>query len=363
MESIIIVFLLILITTIKPKYLGILKFVSLENCLSSNNTKIIQYSLIFAFIISIMYTLFKKEINTSWKSIQEGMSPDEYSDNSNCVIDSERDNRLTKKEKLIQADEYIKCAKSYNKKENKFYDMDKSLKFYKAALDIKLNETNETQQDQVAEIYLAMSAIYGDKQVAADCVSFSPESNTWERDEEKCTVADEFGEKKELFYKKSRSIMKKDVDSEISPSPEGDINIGNESIVTGLEVDNVTPKPIYYEPGTVNYGGLGYKPSDVDIAYYKKFKSTPESLLDNERDANNYGFCKQQDNIMINIDEKCNKLSKDVCATTDCCILLGGEKCVQGNEIGPKNKTVYSDTTIKNKDYYYYQGKCYGNCV
>ena len=62
MEYIIIVFLLILITTIKPKYLGIFKFISLENCLSSKNTKIIQYSLIFGFLLWIIYSLFKKRI-------------------------------------------------------------------------------------------------------------------------------------------------------------------------------------------------------------------------------------------------------------------------------------------------------------
>ena len=142
----------------------------------------------------------------------------------------------------------------------------------------------------------------------------------------------------------------------------GNIDV-SPSFVSGLTVDNVTPKPIFYEPGTVNYGGLGYKPTDVDIAYYKNYKSLPKPLIEETNNANNLGFCNQKDNSMINIDEKCKNLPKDVCASTDCCVLMGGSKCVGGDEFGPKNKTVYSDTSIKNRDFYYYQGKCYGNCA
>ena len=65
---------------------------------------------------------------------------------------------------------------------------------------------------------------------------------------------------------------------------------------------------------------------------------------------------------MNNINEKCNTIPTDVCATTECCVLFGGEKCVEGDENGPKSKMVYSDTSIKNRDVYYYQGDCYGNC-
>ena len=88
------------------------------------------------------------------------------------------------------------------------------------------------------------------------------------------------------------------------------------------------------------------------------FKSEPKKVVE----ANVKGFCDQSDNIMNNINEKCNALPSDVCASTECCVLFGGEKCVEGDENGPKNKAVYSDTSIKNRDVYYYQGDCYGNC-
>ena len=90
-----------------------------------------------------------------------------------------------------------------------------------------------------------------------------------------------------------------------------------------------------------------------------KFKDQP-TVIENSN-YQNEGFCKASDTFG-NIEQKCNSLSNDICASTSCCVLVGGEKCVQGNENGPTKKVIYSDTTIKNRDAYYYQGKCYGNC-
>jgi hypothetical protein len=131
------------------------------------------------------------------------------------------------------------------------------------------------------------------------------------------------------------------------------------TLTKGLTTENVTPSPIYFAPGTVKYGGLGYKPSYEDINYMNnKFITKPEVV----NDFNKRGFCDLENNIMENIDEKCEKLPKDVCASTSCCVLLGDQRCVQGNKQGPTNKGIYNDTTIKNKDAYYYRGKCFGNC-
>ena len=131
------------------------------------------------------------------------------------------------------------------------------------------------------------------------------------------------------------------------------------TLTKGLTTENVTPSPIYFAPGTVKYGGLGYKPSYEDINYMNnKFITKPEVVSD----FNKRGFCDLENNIMENIDERCEKLPKDVCASTSCCVLLGDQRCVQGNKQGPTNKGIYNDTTIKNKDVYYYRGKCFGNC-
>ena len=79
-------------------------------------------------------------------------------------------------------------------------------------------------------------------------------------------------------------------------------------------------------------------------------------------DYNIKGFCEDSGNLTQTIDDRCQELPGDVCASTQCCVLVGGEKCVQGDSNGPTKKSVYSDTSIKNKDAYYYMGKCYGNC-
>lgn len=136
--------------------------------------------------------------------------------------------------------------------------------------------------------------------------------------------------------------------------------INHPELTKGLDVDKVTPKPVYYEPGTVKYNGLGYVPSYSEMIYLNNypFESQPKEL----HEGNPRGFCTTKDNVLNNIDEKCNGLPTNVCSTTDCCVLVGGTHCVEGNETGPKNKVVYSDTTIKNRDVYYYKGDCYGNC-
>ena len=117
--------------------------------------------------------------------------------------------------------------------------------------------------------------------------------------------------------------------------------------------------PVYYEPGTQIYGGLGYGPTHSDVA---NMNNKLTSKLEEVDTSDKRGFCAMSDNSMVNIDEKCRTLPHDVCASTDCCVLLGNEKCVQGDVHGPSKKGVYSDTTIKNRDLYYYKGKCYGNC-
>lgn len=75
------------------------------------------------------------------------------------------------------------------------------------------------------------------------------------------------------------------------------------------------------------------------------------------------GFCKQLANQPLELEQRCSGLAQDVCATTSCCVLLGGTKCVAGNAQGPINRANYSDFLLKNRDQYYYQGACYGNCT
>jgi hypothetical protein len=119
--------------------------------------------------------------------------------------------------------------------------------------------------------------------------------------------------------------------------------------------------PTYYQPGSYTYGTT-YVPNYEDSVYLSK--STGLSTLGKMYPTASVmgGFCNSKMS-MEELEKKCNAVPNDQCASMSCCVLLGGSKCVYGNELGPKLKANYSDTFIKNRDVYYYQGKCYGNCV
>lgn len=74
------------------------------------------------------------------------------------------------------------------------------------------------------------------------------------------------------------------------------------------------------------------------------------------------GFCVQHGHSQLELEKQCSKLDKDMCASTNCCVLLGNDTCVTGNEHGPSYQDHYRNPLIQNRDYYYYKGKCYGNC-
>ena len=252
MIYIFITFLILLLFTINPKYLGKFKFLALQNILSKSTTQTIQHGLFLVFILWLLYCLFEKEIQSYFQ--------------------------LNTKENFTEE---------------------------------KLDQTNEM----------------GNKDV--DSKPVTPDDLPKIPSKQDKSSSDEF-----------RAVQP--------------------SIVQGLDPKTVVGSPVYYEPGTTMYNGLGYSPSYSEMIYLNNhvFKSEPKKVVE----ANVKGFCNQSDNIMNNINEKCNALPSDVCASTECCVLFGGEKCVEGDENGPKNKAVYSDTSIKNRDVYYYQGDCYGNC-
>jgi hypothetical protein len=129
-----------------------------------------------------------------------------------------------------------------------------------------------------------------------------------------------------------------------------------------VDLDLVNPKPVYYEPGSYTFGASTYVPNYEQSVYLSKTtnlsQTTPLDLTPN----NTGGFCAAMQADQLGLDKKCQSLSQDVCPSTSCCVLVGGEKCFAGNETGPTNKSAFSDTTIVNRDYYYYKSKCYGNC-
>jgi hypothetical protein len=118
----------------------------------------------------------------------------------------------------------------------------------------------------------------------------------------------------------------------------------------------------YYTPGSYPFGTANYVPNYENSIYLSKLTglSTTTPIYNTAEMLS--GFCSY---FRIQPEKKekvCNQLASNECASTNCCVLLGGSKCVSGNENGPTYKTNYGDVFLRNKDFYYYQGKCYGNC-
>lgn len=120
--------------------------------------------------------------------------------------------------------------------------------------------------------------------------------------------------------------------------------------------------PIYNVPGSFIHGSSSYVPNYADSIYLSR--TTGLSTVSTAVPVSSQlgGFCEHSKLNTTELEVHCNRLPTDVCASTKCCVLLGGHKCVAGDEKGPTLKSNYTDPFIRNKDLYYYQGKCYGNC-
>ena len=118
----------------------------------------------------------------------------------------------------------------------------------------------------------------------------------------------------------------------------------------------------YYQPGSFPFGASSYIPKYEDSVYMSRTTQlattspyTPSSGA--------LGACDAYKNLPVQREEYCRSLDANTCSSTSCCVLLGGAKCVAGDQTGPLYKNNYGDHLLRNKDAYYYNGKCYGNCV
>ena len=118
----------------------------------------------------------------------------------------------------------------------------------------------------------------------------------------------------------------------------------------------------YYTSGTLKYNPANYVPDYEDTIYFSKLTGLGYQTPTINTNAQLSGFCKYDRYFPEKIEEKCSKLSSETCASTTCCVLMGG-KCFAGNYKGPYFKAHYGDLDLRNKDKYYYMGRCYGNCI
>lgn len=136
----------------------------------------------------------------------------------------------------------------------------------------------------------------------------------------------------------------------------------NDTMVALNPTGELGGSPIYYEPGAYTFGSSTYVPSYTDSIYLSKTtgKSSVSTYLDQATMKG--GACSYFKDQPLKLEEMCNSTDKNNCGAMSCCVLLGGAKCVSGDANGPYNKTNYGDITLRDKDYYYHTGKCYGNC-
>jgi len=150
------------------------------------------------------------------------------------------------------------------------------------------------------------------------------------------------------------------------PNPDGTMKI-----VDIIAYDNSTH---YYETGSYSTGPRDFSPIEESTVYMSELRG--KNIQDDSDKSPIYltgsqvfntsgilgGFCTQYANDPEKLEEICRRVDPDQCATTTCCALLGGQRCVSANANGPIMKSNYSDYLIANRDFYYYQGKCYGIC-
>ncbi len=120
--------------------------------------------------------------------------------------------------------------------------------------------------------------------------------------------------------------------------------------------------PTYYQPGSFIFNSTNFVPNYEDSVYLSLTTGMSSVAKAYPTSSSLGGFCKSLINSPTELEQKCLATDASTCASTSCCVLLGGTKCVAGDASGPKMKANYSDPTLANKDFYFFNGQCYGNC-
>jgi hypothetical protein len=196
---------------------------------------------------------------------------------------------------------------------------------------------------------------------AAGIIPIKPSGN-YLADQNKCLNVIEF----ESSYNKFSKGLTYDANNlgsyaGINPELRGSEKEANQTNFD-VSLNMIDPYPVFYEPGSFPFSSTGYLPNYEDSIYLSKTTNLSQVAPITNAPYLQGGFCKQYEKDDLTRNAKCTALDSETCASTGCCVLVGGTKCVAGNEKGPVLKTTFSDVTIKNRDYWYYQGKCVGNC-
>ena len=138
------------------------------------------------------------------------------------------------------------------------------------------------------------------------------------------------------------------------------IQVDKDGNIESVPFSELKGKTLYNQPGNSRFGPSSYVPNYEETVYLSKLTNDTYFEKVSLEELGSPGFC-QNPNLDY-LEKKCNSLDNQTCASTECCVLFGGAKCVAGNSRGPSKQSNYNDFLVKNRDYYYYKGKCYGNC-
>lgn len=119
---------------------------------------------------------------------------------------------------------------------------------------------------------------------------------------------------------------------------------------------------LFYQPGSYRFGATTYVPNYEDSVFMSRLTRQSYAMPITNTTSILGGICNQYKNSPEQLEQACNRVNPQVCSSTSCCVLLGGQKCVSGDANGPTMKVNYNDPTIQKRDMYYHQGKCYGLC-
>jgi hypothetical protein len=126
----------------------------------------------------------------------------------------------------------------------------------------------------------------------------------------------------------------------------------------------------FYAPGSFMYGADNYVPSYAEsvllspmIGVNAPLKPIVGEGQGNQMETENSPCSSFSGASVLDKESYCQKLNVKDAGDEDCCVVLGGEVPMAGNDQGPYNRAIYTNPLISSaKDYYFHKGKCYGNC-
>lgn len=175
---------------------------------------------------------------------------------------------------------------------------------------------------------------------------------------------DQLQNKLDDLKSESEDIMKYSTRTDIDYRDEDIQEDSNIGFFEGENQDLFTDSELFdhEEASKKRHESSNFFPTYEDSVFLSRLSDLSYSKPVHDSASIKGGFCKSNMLDPYKIEEQCLKLDKNVCASTDCCVLLGGSKCVAGKKIGPIFKSHYNDPGLLKKDHYYYKGHCYGNC-